>query len=57
MDTTCTRHYAGIIVLRPRDQVAATLAAVLTRVLRLLDVEALAGALWVADEYRVRIRR
>ena len=47
----------GIVVLRARDQRVESLVALLNRLLPLLDAERLAGALWVVDEIRVRIRR
>jgi hypothetical protein len=47
---------AGILVLRPRDQRTASIVALLARVLPLLETESLAGALWIVDERRVRVR-
>lgn len=50
-------EYAGIAVLRPRVQRVATVVTLLRRMLALLETEPLAGALWIIDEHRVRIRR
>ena len=48
--------YYGIVVLRPPDQRVHSLVALLRRMLALLEVEQLRGALWVVDEHRVRLR-
>lgn len=50
-------EYAGIGVLRPSDQQAATIVAVVQRLSLLLRTEPLAGTLWIVDARRVRIRR
>ncbi|MFO1434135.1 MAG: DUF5615 family PIN-like protein [Candidatus Competibacteraceae bacterium] len=49
-------EYAGFIVLRPHTQSTPAVLQLLQRVLPLLDHESLAGALWIVDEHRVRIR-
>ena len=49
--------YAGIVVLRLRDQQTKSLIALLNRLLPLLETGSLSGTLWIADEARVRIRR
>lgn len=50
-------EYPGIIVLRPADQQASTVVALIRRVALLLATEPLAGTLWIADSHRVRIRQ
>jgi predicted nuclease of predicted toxin-antitoxin system len=50
-------EFPGIIVLRPADQQAATITALVRRVALLLATEPLTGALWIVDARRVRIRR
>jgi predicted nuclease of predicted toxin-antitoxin system len=49
-------QYAGIIVLRVRNQVPASIAGVLARIAPMFDTETLQGCLWVCDELNVRIR-
>jgi predicted nuclease of predicted toxin-antitoxin system len=49
-------HFPGIIVLRPADQQAVTIAALVRRAALLLATEPLTGALWIVDARRVRIR-
>lgn len=50
-------EYAGLLVLRPRKPDRESALRLLTRALPLLRQEPLAGALWIVDEQRVRIRR
>lgn len=50
-------EYPGLIVLRPRLQAKRRVLDLLQFVSRLLDLEPLAGHLWIVDESRVRIRR
>lgn len=50
-------EYAGIILLRPPDQGVDAVVGLLRRVVPLLAVEPLAGALWIVDQSHVRIRR
>jgi predicted nuclease of predicted toxin-antitoxin system len=49
--------YHGIIVLRVPDQSIPELRAFIQRLLPLLEEQSVAGALWILDERRVRIRR
>jgi predicted nuclease of predicted toxin-antitoxin system len=49
--------YAGIVLLRVRDQQTQSLLALLNRLLPALETGALRGALWIADETRIRIRQ
>lgn len=55
--------YAGLIVLRPARQSIPSILSLLHRLLflhrllLLLPDESLAGALWIVDERRVRIRQ
>lgn len=48
--------YTGLIVLRPATQSTSAVLLLLKRLLPLLQYELLAGALWIVDERRVRIR-
>ena len=50
-------EYHGIIVLRPRDQRVATILTMLRQLLPLFELDTVAGALWIVDEDRVRVRR
>jgi len=47
----------GIVVLRPRDQSVDAVLAVVQTFVALLETHPLAGALWIVDERRFRIRR
>jgi predicted nuclease of predicted toxin-antitoxin system len=49
--------YHGIIVLCPADQSIDAINRLLRRLLPSLETASLAGALWIVDEKRVRIRR
>lgn len=49
--------YHGIVVLRTHDQEIDTILALVRRLVPLLETQSLAGALWIVDERRVRIRR
>lgn len=49
-------QHAGIVVLRPRTQEKHHLLAVLQRLLPILARESIAGALWIVEESRIRIR-
>jgi predicted nuclease of predicted toxin-antitoxin system len=49
-------EYCGIVVLRLRKCDRISILAMLQRIAPLLDVEPLAGHLWIVDESRVRIR-
>lgn len=46
-----------IIILRPHDQAIEAILALVRRLLPLLEAQSVAGALWIVDERRVRIRR
>lgn len=48
--------FSGIIVLRPSSQTMANVRRLVIQVLALLDIEPLAGHLWIVDEGQVRIR-
>lgn len=48
--------YAGLVVLRLRQQDKANVLDVLARLIPLFDTEPLVGRLWVVDESAVRIR-
>lgn len=48
--------HAGLIVLRPATQSIPAVLALIQRLVPLLDQEPVAGALWIVDEGRVRIR-
>jgi hypothetical protein len=48
--------YPGILVVRPARQGRSHLLRVLGGLLPLLEIEPIAGSLWVADEGGVRIR-
>ena len=49
-------EYAGIVVLRLRQQDKAHVLGVLHRIRPLLENEPLRGLLWIVDEERVRVR-
>ena len=49
------RDQAGVVVLRLKRQSRVAVLQAEERLLPLFDVEPLAGALWVADETRLRI--
>ena len=49
-------EYAGLIVLRVEDQRKRHLLPIFERVVAMLETEALAGRLWVVNEYGVRVR-
>lgn len=48
--------YAGLIVLRPRDSNKYHLLNLLTRLLPVLEEEAVVRALWIVEDDRLRIR-
>ena len=48
--------YAGLIVLRIRQQSRRNVLDVFRRLLPLLESEPLAGRLWVVDEWSLRVR-
>lgn len=48
--------FAGIVVLRLADQGHVRVEAALQRVLDLVNNEPVAGALWIVEERRIRIR-
>lgn len=48
--------YPGIVVLRPGLQTMSSILRLMTRAVRLLDTEPLAGRLWIVGEQQVRIR-
>lgn len=48
--------FAGIVVLRLMDQAHSTVESGIQRVLDLLPLETLAGALWIVEDRRIRIR-
>lgn len=50
-------EYHGIVVLRARNQEIDTVLGLVRRLISLLETHSLAGALWIVDERRVRIRR
>jgi hypothetical protein len=50
------REYPGLIVLRPRRQSKMHVVSVFEQVLPMLEVEPLAGRLWIVEEERIRIR-
>jgi predicted nuclease of predicted toxin-antitoxin system len=49
--------YHGIVVLRPRDQSIDAILNLVQAFVALLETNSLAGALWIVDERRFRIRR
>ena len=49
--------YYGIVVLRPREQSADAILALVETFVTLLETNTLAGTLWIVDEHRFRIRR
>ena len=51
------REYAGIIVLRPREQGLDSVLAMPRRLVMLLQVRSPEAALWILDSRRLRIRR
>jgi predicted nuclease of predicted toxin-antitoxin system len=50
-------NYAGLIVLRLRAKGRKAVRKVLGQVLSHLDVEPVAGRLWIVDERRIRVHR
>ena len=50
------RHYSGIIVLRLANQAKPHVLSILARLLDSLRRKSPSGHLWIADEYRIRIR-
>lgn len=48
--------YPGIIVLRPALQNISSLLRLMNRAIPLIDVEPLAGCIWIIDDHRIRIR-
>jgi predicted nuclease of predicted toxin-antitoxin system len=51
------QDYAGLIVLRLKRQDKPAILKSFSRAMRLLPLEPVAGALWIVEEDRVRIRR
>jgi predicted nuclease of predicted toxin-antitoxin system len=49
-------QYAGIIVLRLKDQSRASVLNIIGRMIPLFDAEPLVGHLWIVQETGVRIR-
>src|SRR5439155_25610827 len=49
--------YHGIVVLRPREQSVGAILALVETFVTLLETNSLAGALWIVDERRFRVRR
>lgn len=49
-------EHAGLVILRPRRQDAATLERVGVALLRALAAESPAGCTWIVDETRIRSR-
>ena len=47
---------AGIVVLRPSIPSRKRIAVLLNRLIQALEVEPIAGRLWIVDESRIRIR-
>lgn len=50
------QEYAGIIVLRPKQQDKLQVVQLFERLLKALQREKLEHALWIVDEQRIRIR-
>jgi predicted nuclease of predicted toxin-antitoxin system len=50
-------NHAGLIVLRLRAKGRKAVRKVLGQVLNHLDVEPVAGRLWIVDEQRIRVHR
>jgi len=50
-------QYPGLIVLRLSHQSRRHVMTVMPRLLELLEVEPLAGCLWIIDERSLRVRR
>jgi len=50
-------EYIGIIVLRPKTQDKATVAAYIHRLITLLRERTPAGELWIVQRDRIRVRR
>lgn len=50
------RLYAGLIVLRLKQQDKPTVLQVMAKILPTLATEPLAGQLWIVEERRIRIR-
>ena len=48
-------QYAGLIVLRVKQQDKPFILAIIARIIRLLASEALVGKLWIVDEQRIRM--
>jgi predicted nuclease of predicted toxin-antitoxin system len=49
-------HDAGIIVLRLRNQETRHIEQVVSRLLAVLAAEPVAGAIWIVEETRIRVR-
>jgi len=49
-------QYAGLVVLRLRQQDKAYVLPVIARFIKALSTEELEGRLWIVDENRIRIR-
>ena len=50
------QHYAGIIVLRLKQQDKLTVLQVIAKILPTLATEPLTGQLWIVEDRRIRIR-
>ena len=50
-------EYAGIIVLRPRSQDKVTIAAMVQRLVRVLQERIPVGELWIVEPSRIRFSR
>lgn len=48
--------YAGLLVLRMKRQDKLSLLSIFPRILKQLQVESIAGKLWIVDEQRIRVR-
>jgi len=49
-------EHAGIIILRLRSQETRHIERVLQRLLKVLATESVAGAIWIVEETRIRVR-
>ena len=49
-------EYAGIVVLRPRNQAKPTVVSLIDQLMSLLPSERLPGKLWIVQENGLRIR-
>ena len=49
-------QYAGLLVLRVKQQDKPFILALVTRIIPQLSSEPLVGKLWIVDEHRIRVR-